>query len=133
MLLAGGRRLANHIDRGGQVRASTGSPNLFQKLLELSGKHYGCALKIVNGNFDWKAVAPWMDADREIDNLIKAAHQSEKDAPEKSIMQYQNAIKKIIALDSNGPNASVWRTANAVNVIVVFTNQGQPNTSCSRP
>jgi hypothetical protein len=111
---AGDRRLANHIDGGGQIRASiveiTGGPNLFQKLLGLRGKCYGCVLQIVKGDPDWKAVRPWLDANREIDNLLKVTHLSEKDSPEKSIAQYRDAIAKITALDSNGPKASAWRT-----------------------
>jgi hypothetical protein len=111
---AGDRTLARHIDGGGQIRASivaiTGGRNLLQKLLGLHGKCYGCVVRIVKGDFDWKAVGPWMDANREIDKLTKAARLSESDSPERSILQYRDVIAKIIALDSNGLKASAWRT-----------------------
>lgn len=111
---AGDRRLADHIDRGGQVRATilriTGGPNFFQRALGLHGKHYGCVLRIVKRDCDWKAAAPWMDANREIDRLVKAAQQMEGSEPEKSLAQYRDVIAKIKALDSNGARASAWRT-----------------------
>lgn len=112
---AGDRRLAEHIDRGGEVRASivaiTGGPNVFQKLFGLRGKSYGCVLKIVQRDFDWKAVRPWMDANTEIDRLVKLTRQLEKDSPDKAIAQYRDAVERIMALDSNGSKASAWRTA----------------------
>jgi hypothetical protein len=79
---AGDRRLANDIDGGFHIRASivaiTGGPTLLQRLIGLRGKCYGCVLRIVIGDPDWKSVAPWMDANREIDKLIKATRLSEK-------------------------------------------------------
>lgn len=111
---AGDRRLANEIDRGFQIRASivaiTGGPNLLQRLIGLRGKRYGCVLRIVIGDPDWKSVAPWMDANREIDNLMKVARLSEKDLPQKSIAQYRGVIAKIMTLDSHGSKARAWRT-----------------------
>jgi hypothetical protein len=111
---AGDRRLAEHIDRGGETRATivaiTGGPNIFQKLLGLGGKSYGCLLNIVKRDFDWKAVKPWLDANSTLDKLVKASHRLEKDSPDDAIAQYRDAIVKIMALDSNGSKASAWRT-----------------------
>ena len=73
------------------------------------GKCYGCVLHIVKKDFDWKSVQPWMDANREIDRLVKLARQLEKDSPDKAIAQYRIAIEKIKVLDSNGSIASAWR------------------------
>ena len=84
---------------------------MLQRLIGLRGKCYGCVLRIVIGDPDWKSVAPWMDANREIDKLIKATRLSEKDSPEKAIAQYRVAIAKIMALDSHGSKARAWRTA----------------------
>ena len=84
---------------------------MLQRLIGLRGKCYGCVLRIVIGDPDWKSVAPWMDANREIDKLIKATRLSEKDSPEKAIAQYRVAIAKIMSLDSHGSKARAWRTA----------------------
>jgi hypothetical protein len=111
---AGDNMLASHIDRGGETGATivaiTGGQNFFQQLLSIQGKTYGCVLKIEKGDFNWKVVAPWMDADREIDKIIKAAHISEKDSPITAIAQYRDAIDRIMALDAMGTKASAWRT-----------------------
>lgn len=112
---AGDSRLADHIDRGGEIRATvfkvTGGPHFFQRLFGLPVRPYGCVLEIVKGDFNWKAVAPWMDANRKIDNLIKAAHMSEKSSPLAAIAHYRDAVEQIIAMDAVGTKASAWRTA----------------------
>lgn len=112
---AGDSRLADHIDRGGEIRATvfkvTGGPHFFQRLLGLPVRPYGCVLTIAKGDFNWKTVAPWMDANREIDKLIQAAHLSEKSSPLVAIAQYRDAIERIMALDAVGAKASAWRTA----------------------
>jgi hypothetical protein len=112
---AGDSRLAEHIDRGGQIAATilsiTGGRTWLQRLLGIKGKSYGCVIKIAKGDFDWSTVSPWMAADREIDNLIKSAKRREKNAPNAAVRQYRDAIQKIMALDSNGPTAAAWRTA----------------------
>ncbi len=111
---AGDWRLAEHIDRGGEIAARIvkryGGPGLLGRLVGSKGEPYGCVIEIVKGDFDLKAVDPYMTLDRAADRLVKAAHQLERDAPDKALELYFEAIAKIEELDNLGELAQAWRT-----------------------
>ncbi len=104
---AGDVRLASHIDRGGEVKATV------NKVTGGKGdkKTHGLVLKIIKGDFDWEVVRPYMDKDRQIKTLIEEAMATEKDNPQKSMEIYKEAIKKIIELDDMGDTSKAWRNS----------------------
>ncbi len=111
---AGDRRLAEHIERGGEISARIikryGGPGLLGRPNGSKGKPYGCVIEIVKGDFDWKAVEPYMTLNRAADQLVKEARQQERDTPDKALELYLEAINKIEELDALGEFAQAWRT-----------------------
>ncbi len=112
---AGDRRLSEHIDRGGAIESKifnvTGGPNLLEKLFGRTGKNYGCVIEITKGDFNWKAVDPWISANQKICEMLKTAKKFEESNSKKAIATYRIAIDNIAELDSNGMQASAWRSA----------------------
>lgn len=111
---AGDRRLAEHIDRGGEVAAHIvvidGRAGWLGRLLGRAPPHYGCVIQVEKGDFDWKRVTPYLELDRAASALVRKAKQHEKDDPKKALKLYRKACDKIHELDQQGPNAQKWRT-----------------------
>lgn len=114
-LPAGDHKLATHLDRGGRATITvleiTGGPSFWERLFGRRGKFYGCNVYIEKHAPDWKAVEPWMNEDRGICDLLKAANKAEKKDPADAVAKYREAIDRIVALDAQGAQASAWRTA----------------------
>src|SRR5260370_12014420 len=114
-LHAGDRRLADHIDMGGQVSAQVvrtgGGVGILGYVFKSFRKPYGCVIEIKKGNYNWKEVSPYMEESRKIEELIKDAYSMEENDPTKSISMYREAIEQIIRFDSGGPIKAAWRRA----------------------
>lgn len=114
-LPAGDARLAGHMDMGGSVSAKvvkvTGRIGWFAKFFGAKEHNCGCVIEITKGDIDWKRIAPYMDADREIQGVLNKAKSLEESSPTKAIAAYRAAGKMIIELDSNGKLAAGCRRA----------------------
>ena len=107
-------RLADHLDRGGavkaKIRAITGGPTILQRLFRQPGRSYGCVLEITKGDFDWQRVAPFRDQDGKASDLARKAHSLEKTRPSQAIETYREALDLLVDLDNQGQLAQAWRT-----------------------
>ena len=102
------RRLASHLDRGGEVSARItkihGGPTVLDRLFGRRGKSYG-VIQIEMGDFDWHRVSPFMITDREASRLAREARSRERKPS-----LYQSACAQIAELDGCGALAQAWRT-----------------------
>ena len=112
---AGDRRLADHIDMGGDVSAKVvkivGGPGILGFFFKRFRRAYGCVIEISKGDFNWKEVSPYLGESRKIEDLIKAALMMEEKDTAKAISMYREAIPQIVAFDSGGPVKAAWRRA----------------------
>lgn len=110
---SGDTRLAHHIDSGGNTEAKiisiTGGKNLIEKLFRLKGKHYGVVIQITKIDPDLKALKPYIDENKAIEALIKAAKELEETKPLEALLKYKEAALRITTLDNQGLPASAWR------------------------
>jgi len=112
---AGDRRLADHMDMGGDVSAKVatvkGGPGILGIFFAAFRRPFGCVIEIHKGSLGGKEVLPYMHKSREIEVLIAAAHATEATDPIKAISMYRDAIEQIMALDALGSVAAAWRRA----------------------
>ena len=112
---AGDTRLASHIDSGGSATARvlqvTGGPGLLGLIFRAFRKNYGCLVEIVKNDPDWKAVAPFMEQSRAIEDLNSRAQLLETSDPAQAVDLYRQAVRKILDLDGAGTIAASWRRA----------------------
>jgi hypothetical protein len=112
---AGDRRLADHIDMGGEVSVKvikrTGGPGVLGLFFPAFRKSYGCVIEISKGNFDWDEVLPCTNESRKLEDLIKKAETLEAPDPAKAISMYREVIEQIVAFDMGGPVKAAWRRA----------------------
>ena len=104
---AGDSRLADHMDKGGEVStkvvAVTGGPGLFGWLLPSLRKNYGCVIEITKGDFDWQQIQPYMDMNTEIERLLEKAKKFESENATKAITLYRKAISRRSIRPANSP------------------------------
>jgi hypothetical protein len=112
---AGDRRLADHIDMGGEVSVKvikrTGGPGLLGIFFPALRKSYGCVIEISKGGFNWKEITPYSDESRKLEDLIKMAYLLEETETAKAISMYREAGEQIVAFDRGGPVKAAWRRA----------------------
>ena len=106
--------LATHIDRGGETKARivaiVGGPTFLERLLNRTGKNYGCVIEIAKGDFDWSAAEPFMKQSRIMDDNIRKARSMEDGDPSQAIQVYKTVIRSIAESDEQGTAAKAWRS-----------------------
>ena len=105
--------LAGHIDGGGRasarVVAVVGGPGILGLVFRAFRKSYGCVIEISKHDPDWKEVTPYLDASKQIEQMIRDARAQEAADPQKAIAMYRDAVTRIVAFDKAGPHAPAWR------------------------
>lgn len=122
------KRLARHIDRGGELQGKikhiSGGPTLIQRLLKLRGKKHSASIEIIASEIDTDRFDDIFTRDHEIARIIARAESHQRDNTRLAIKNYKLAIDKIVENDENGLNAKAWRRSKVpVNVLSMIYEQ----------
>jgi hypothetical protein len=102
-LPAGDSRLADHMDTGGSAEATV------YKVTGGGGRTFGCVVEIVKHDPDWKATEPFRQRNKEIEELLALARETEETNRERAVDLYRSATQAIKDFDGQGFPAAGWR------------------------